>query len=223
MGWNCVVDERYCKSHSCGSCPSLVYILLLSVDLHNVKLAPLYKHSSILPISASTLQRMGTAIQIIPTKVKEMHIWYSLSNPQWLPPLMDQVMNCSCPWLKINHTIWLPLPSESTLHKTLSHILGKYHRPNISMGAVRPPKRNEKLWNRKPRKGMRDVRRTRMTRIEKLERENVRWICGQGSEPRIPDKGVMSPMRMSKDACIWRDALAKSATVDVIVEKPHKP
>jgi len=29
-------------------------------------------------------------------------------------------------------------------------------------------------------------------------------------------------LRTSEDACIWRDVLAKSATVDVIVEKPHK-
>ena len=32
--------------------------------------------------------------------------------------------------------------------------------------------------------------------------------------------GVMIPMRMSEDAGIWRDVLAKSTAVEVIVEKP---
>ena len=36
----------------------------------------------------------------------------------------------------------------------------------------------------------------------------------------IPDKGVMIPMRMSEDAGMWRDVLAKSTAVEVIVEKP---
>ena len=30
----------------------------------------------------------------------------------------------------------------------------------------------------------------------------------------------MIPMRMSEDACLWRDVLAKSTAVEVIVEKP---
>lgn len=61
-----------------------------------------------------------------------------------------------------------------------------------------------------------------MIRIVRLERENLRWNCGQRSEPRIPNVGVMTPMRISEEAGIWRDVLAKSTAVEVIVEKPDQ-
>ena len=41
-----------------------------------------------------------------------------------------------------------------------------------------------------------------MIRIVRLERENLRWNCGQRSEPRIPNVGVMTPMRTSEEAGI---------------------
>jgi len=44
----------------------------------------------------------------------------------------------------------------------------------------------------------------------------------QGGQ-KIPDVGIMILMRISEDAGIWRDVLAKSAIIDVIVKKPHKP
>jgi len=104
------------KVTPCRSCPSL-YILLLSVDLHNVKLAPLYLHQSFhFPHPHSKVQQSKLS-----QNQTENCIPNSLSGSQWRPPPMGQETNCSCPWSKINHTTWPPLCSESAPRKS-SHI-----------------------------------------------------------------------------------------------------
>lgn len=59
-----------------------------------------------------------------------------------------------------------------------------------------------------------------MRRTFKFVHLNLRWRIGQSSEPRIPDVGVSTPMRMRADGCMLSVVLPKRTAVDVIVANP---
>ena len=106
-------------------------------------------------------------------------------------------------------------PSKSARRITIPHILGKHHKSVQKWQQGR----NQKLWMRKPRQpyeGMRDARKTRMARIVRLDRENMRWICSQRSEPRIPDVSVMIPMRgWHMERCSGQEHRRRNLVTDI--------
>lgn len=59
-----------------------------------------------------------------------------------------------------------------------------------------------------------------MINIVRFESANLRWSRGQRREPRMPDVGVKTPIRIREDAGMCNEVLAKSTAVDVIVVKP---
>lgn len=94
--------------------------------------------------------------------------------------------------------------------------------PNISPCVVSPPKR-VRPWKPKPRQpyaGIIDARITNITRTLRFDHPNLRCRTGHRSEPRIPDVGVSTPIRISADGDMCRVVLPNSMAVDVIVVKP---
>jgi hypothetical protein len=61
---------------------------------------------------------------------------------------------------------------------------------------------------------------TRMMRTFRLDHPYLRCITGQTNEPRIPELGVITPMRISAEGCMSSEVFPNKIAVDVMVVKP---
>lgn len=69
---------------------------------------------------------------------------------------------------------------------------------------------------------MMDAIVTSTTSTLRFDHWSLRCSAGQRSEPRMPDKGVRMPTRMSAEGDMCRVVLPKRIAVDVMVVNPVK-